>query len=199
MRYFLACLCFALLSITAANSQVQPRPLSNKDVIEMVSIGLSDEVIIEKIRSVKLTNFDTNVEGLRVLKAARVSDAVLKAMINPRDSSTAIREGKGQLDGKALATRVVDSLGGLGRLQAIKSLSLDFVWTPTSPEGQRPVHVKTIVEFPDRIRVEAELPEGQSTSVVTPEVAFVSARGDLRDMTAEEKSDGLRELRRHLV
>jgi len=52
----------------------------------MVSLGLSDDVIIEKIRSVPVTSFDTSVAGLKVLKAAKVSDAVLKAMINPHGS-----------------------------------------------------------------------------------------------------------------
>jgi hypothetical protein len=44
----------------------------------MVSLGLSDDVIIEEIRSVSATNFDTSIAGLKSLKAAKVSDAVRK-------------------------------------------------------------------------------------------------------------------------
>jgi hypothetical protein len=87
------------LTVTVVSSQVQPKPLSNKDVIEMVSMGLSNDVIIEKIRSVKTTTFDTSVEGLKSLKAAKVSDAVLKAMINPHGSSAEKQIGQDrQLD-----------------------------------------------------------------------------------------------------
>jgi hypothetical protein len=52
----------------------------------MVSLGLSDDVIIEKVRSAASTNFDTSVEGLKLLKEAKVSDSILKAMINPHSS-----------------------------------------------------------------------------------------------------------------
>lgn len=52
----------------------------------MTSLGLSDDVIIAKIRSVSGSdglNFDTSLDSLKSLKAAKVSDAVIKVMINP--------------------------------------------------------------------------------------------------------------------
>jgi hypothetical protein len=52
----------------------------------MTSLGLSDDVIIAKIRSATgadASRFDTTVDGLKALKAANVSDAVIKVMINP--------------------------------------------------------------------------------------------------------------------
>jgi hypothetical protein len=59
--------------------------LTNQDVIDMTAMGLSDDVIIAKIRSVSGggLKFDTSVEGLKALKAAKVSDAVIKVMVNP--------------------------------------------------------------------------------------------------------------------
>jgi hypothetical protein len=63
-----------------------PRRFTNQDVIAMVRSGLSDDVIITKIRSVSgqdALKFDTTVEGLRILKAAGVSDQVIKVMIDP--------------------------------------------------------------------------------------------------------------------
>ncbi len=94
MRSFAVTLLVISSLLTMASSQVEPKPLSNKDVIEMVSLGLSDDVIIEKIRSVKTTTFDTSVEGLKSLRAAKVSDAVLKAMINPYGSPMGTDLGK---------------------------------------------------------------------------------------------------------
>ncbi len=58
--------------------------LNNQAVIDMVGLGLSDDVVIEKIRSAPETNFDTGIDALKALKAAKVSDAVIKTMINPK-------------------------------------------------------------------------------------------------------------------
>jgi hypothetical protein len=73
------------LSSIAWPQQMSHR-LNNKDIIDMVALGLSDDVIIAKIRSAAKPEdlaFDTSTEGLKQLKAAHVSDAVMKVMINP--------------------------------------------------------------------------------------------------------------------
>ena len=61
---------------------------TNQDVIEMAKLGLSDDVIITKIRQAyeagsDAVSFDTSVDGLKALKAANVPDSVIKVMINP--------------------------------------------------------------------------------------------------------------------
>jgi len=95
MRQFIACLFTVLMLAITASPQDQPKPLSNNDVIEMVTLGLSDDVIIEKVRSAAETSFDTGIEGLKSLKQARVNDAVIKAMINPHaPAPDAARSGR---------------------------------------------------------------------------------------------------------
>lgn len=66
--------------------------LTNQDVIEMVGLGLSDNLITDKIRVTQLTDFDTTVVGLRALKAARVSDAVIRVMVNAHPPSAASKD-----------------------------------------------------------------------------------------------------------
>jgi hypothetical protein len=61
---------------------------TNQDVVEMAKLGLSDDVIITKIRQAyeagtDAVSFDTSVDGLKALKAANVPDSVIKVMINP--------------------------------------------------------------------------------------------------------------------
>src|ERR1700685_1618686 len=60
---------------------------TNEDVISMAKLGLTDDVIIAKIRAMSAAgdalSFDTGVEGLKNLKANGVPDSVIKAMINP--------------------------------------------------------------------------------------------------------------------
>jgi hypothetical protein len=81
----LAMILFLLLSSTTWSQQLSKR-ITNQDVIDMAALGLSDDVIIAKIRSVSAggtLQFDTSVTGLKELKAAKISNDVIKVMINP--------------------------------------------------------------------------------------------------------------------
>ena len=83
-RCFIVLLCLFLAS--SAWGQEMAKRLTNQDIIAMVAAGLSDVVIIAKIRSVSGADglkFDTGVDSLKALKATKVSDAVIKVMINP--------------------------------------------------------------------------------------------------------------------
>jgi hypothetical protein len=66
------------------SQEPQKGGLTNKDVLDLVALGLGDEVVIEKIRTAPGTAFDTDLESLKALKAAHVSDAVIRIMINPK-------------------------------------------------------------------------------------------------------------------
>jgi hypothetical protein len=84
-RTFLLAALF-LLILPATWSQQLGKRITNKDVIDMAALGLSDDVIIAKIRSAAAggtLQFDTSVDSLKELKAAKVSDEVIKVMINP--------------------------------------------------------------------------------------------------------------------
>ena len=83
---------FAVLFLACSTeSQITPamtRRLTNQDIITMVELGLSDDVVIAKIRSMSANgpdsvSFDTSTEGLKALKAGNVPDSVIKVMINP--------------------------------------------------------------------------------------------------------------------
>ena len=56
--------------------------LTNAAIIELSQPGLGEAVITEKIRQSEC-NFDTSISGLKQLKAAKVSDAVIALMMNP--------------------------------------------------------------------------------------------------------------------
>jgi hypothetical protein len=83
---------FLLLASTTWSQQLNKR-ITNKDVIDMVALGLSDDVIIAKIRGAAAggtLQFDTSVDGLKELKAGKVSDEVLKVMINPAPAASQV-------------------------------------------------------------------------------------------------------------
>jgi hypothetical protein len=82
----LALVLIALVARPAFPQDAPAKRLTNQDIIQMTNLGLSDDVIIAKIRSATgagASRFDTTVDGLKALKAANVSDAVIKVMINP--------------------------------------------------------------------------------------------------------------------
>src|SRR5215510_4731616 len=55
--------------------------LSNQSVVEMVKAGLSERVIIAKIRT-SPTSFDTSTDALIALKKNGVSEKVIEAMMS---------------------------------------------------------------------------------------------------------------------
>jgi hypothetical protein len=75
-----------VITASCAWGQELNKRLTNQSIIDMASMGLSDDVIIAKIRSASGADelkFDTSIDGLKALKAGNVSDAVIKVMINP--------------------------------------------------------------------------------------------------------------------
>ena len=86
----LLCTLLACASVLPAHSQDGSKSkLSNQDILDMVSMGLGDDVILEKIRTAPETGFATDLESLKALKAAHVSDPVIRAMINPKAAAAA--------------------------------------------------------------------------------------------------------------
>jgi hypothetical protein len=93
--------CFCLLAPSPAPGQQDAafqKRFTNQDIIGMAKLGLSDDVIIAKIRAATAANpdsvrLDTSIEALGNLKAANVPDSVIKVMINPAPAPAAVVAG----------------------------------------------------------------------------------------------------------
>ena len=68
---------------SAAVNSVTPKAMGNADVIALTAAGMPDDIVIAKIHAASSANFDTSLDGLKSLKAANVSDAVIRVMIDP--------------------------------------------------------------------------------------------------------------------
>jgi hypothetical protein len=79
----MACLTAILVLASVCSGQHLSKRMTNDDVVQMVTLGLSEDVIVAKINATPETDFDTDVEHLRALKAAKVPDRVISAMITP--------------------------------------------------------------------------------------------------------------------
>lgn len=78
-----------ILAQGATYGQSQERPLTNSDVVQMAGAGLSDDVIIRKIRYTEST-FSLTPDELIVLKASGVSEPVLMAMLDKQNLRRAL-------------------------------------------------------------------------------------------------------------
>jgi len=93
---------FAILSVMvlaplayAQDNSAAHRRLTNQDIISMVQMGLSEDVITAKIREEGTRDpgalsFDTSLSGLKALKDAKVPDSVIKVMISPAAAPAAV-------------------------------------------------------------------------------------------------------------
>jgi len=63
--------------------------MTNEDVIALVQAGLSEGIVIEKIRT-STSQFDTSTEALVKLKRAGVPDGVIRVIVNPNSKPTTV-------------------------------------------------------------------------------------------------------------
>lgn len=75
-----------MCAVFAPRLQAQDELLTNASIIELTELGFGEDVIIEKIQHSE-HDFNTSLSGLKRLKEAGVSDAVIKAMVNAQSAA----------------------------------------------------------------------------------------------------------------
>ena len=112
-----------------------------------------------------------------------------------KSADAAPAESKGSNpEGKALAAKVVEALGGATKLQNIKTMKAAFAATQTGAPA--PIQIETTTVYPDRMRVEVQTPQGQFSMITTPQAAFGMAGGQVQDMPESRKSESLAQIHR---
>src|SRR5262249_33945130 len=81
-------LVLAVLTLFAATSLTAQEVLTNDSLIALKKAGLSDSIIISKIKSSQ-TKFDVSTKGLIGLKNAGMSDQVIEAVVNAGSAAPA--------------------------------------------------------------------------------------------------------------
>lgn len=77
---FLLLFCFSTQLTPNSFAQTKREVITNTNIIELVKLGLSENVIIEKIRQSEC-QCSTDTNALTALKAAKVPDAIIMAML----------------------------------------------------------------------------------------------------------------------
>jgi hypothetical protein len=107
------------------------------------------------------------------------------------------KPGASNPEGKALAAKVAAAMGGLPKLQSIKTMHVNIA---ESDSGGPPSPVDVFLAFPDRMHVDVETPQGKLTIVVSPDAAFMSMAGmGSRSMPPAQKTEMLSQLQHDLV
>jgi hypothetical protein len=71
------------LLILGISGFAQSTPLTNDDILELYKAGVSERVILQKIKSFP-TRFDTSTQTLIQLKSSGLSDSIILAMLDSR-------------------------------------------------------------------------------------------------------------------
>jgi zinc protease len=100
-------------------------------------------------------------------------------------------------EGKALAAKVVATMGGEAKLAAIKSVKAELTVTQKTPQGEFPMQMETVIVYPDHLHAEMQTPNGTVNIVVTPDAAFMAIPGQgMRDFPASQKAESLEQIKR---
>jgi len=91
------------------------------------------------------------------------------------------RAGAGN-DARELIDRAIAAKGGLERLRAIKSITAVTEAQMTAPEGTISAQTTTYLEYPDRMRVETKLPEGDIVQTFDGTRAWVKDRMGIHEI-----------------
>jgi len=103
-------------------------------------------------------------------------------------------------EGKALAQKVVEHLGGKQKLASVKALQQMASVTLKTPQGELTIDTDSTTVYPDKLRVTMKTPMGEMTRVVTPEDAFMVVPGrGTNPMPAPMKAEALKDTKHDLI
>ena len=167
--------------VTAAQVNAVAAKYLHKDQLAVLVVGNTKE-------------FDKPLSSLGPVKEVNIT------IPPPQEGPEAKEESKpaaSNAEGKALAAKVAAAMGGLPKLQSIKTMHVNI---SESDAGGPPSPVDVYVAFPDSMHVEMQIPQGKLTIVASPQTAFMSLPGmGTRSMPPAQKSEMLSQLHHDLV
>jgi zinc protease len=99
-------------------------------------------------------------------------------------------------EGKALATKVAQALGGEAKLQSVKAVKSAFTLTQQGGPMPGAIQIESTTIYPDHSRVDIQAPQGAFSMITTPDAAFGLASGEVHDFPASRKSENLEQIHR---
>jgi zinc protease len=103
-----------------------------------------------------------------------------------------VTEGKsfsGNEDGKKLAAKVAEAMGGISRLNEVKAMRVKAMQNVKTPQGELQIESDTVFQFPNRKYIKAKTPMGELTTVFTSDLAFMTIAGKTQDFPSSRKDE----------
>jgi zinc protease len=101
-----------------------------------------------------------------------------------------------QAKARALIQKVGENMGGMAKINAIKSVQLSATVPFKGPQGSIEAKVVELKAYPDRMRQQLQLPQGEIVVTVTPQAAFMNMGGQSQEMPASMRADAQEEIKR---
>lgn len=164
--------------VTAAQVNAAAAKYLHKDQLAVLVVGNTKE-------------FDKPLSSLGPVKEINIT------IPPPAEAKEESKPAASNAEGKALAAKVAAAMGGLSKLQSIKTMHVNI---SESDAGGPPSPVDVYVAFPDSMHVEMQIPQGKLTIVASPQAAFMSLPGmGTRSMPPAQKTEMLSQLHHDLV
>ena len=137
----------------------------------------------------KGADFDRPLSSFGTVTALDIS-------IPPPPGSTKEAPVASNAEGKALLAKVIEGLGGVKKVQSVKSVRQKVSILANTPQGEMSIDAEQLWVLPDRLWQKMTTPMGEMTIVLSPTAAFMAAPMGTRDMPASRKEDAMSDMRR---
>lgn len=103
-------------------------------------------------------------------------------------------------EGKVLATKVVQALGGAEKINSVKSLKSAFTLDQKTGPMPGQIQAETTIVYPDHMKVDMTMPQGSFSMIITPATAFVTSGGKVvQELPPSRRDESMAQIRRDLL
>jgi len=142
----------------------------------------------------KAADFDKPLSKFGPVQTIDITTPELKAAETPKtQGATAQEPAANSPEATALFDKVVEGLGGLKNLMAVKSLREKANLSLQKPQAMEVSTDQTVV-LPDMLRQTMSMAMGSMTMVVTPAASWMATPMGVRDMPASQRESALRDI-----
>jgi zinc protease len=103
-------------------------------------------------------------------------------------------------EGKALAAKVVQALGGAEKLNSVKSLKSSYTLDQKAGPMPGQIQAESTIVYPDHMKADMSMSQGSFSIVVTPAAAFVESGGQVvQELPPSRRDESLAQIHRDLI
>jgi hypothetical protein len=134
----------------------------------------------------KVTPIDISIPG----EAADGADSQAPAEAAP---------AAGNPEGKALAAKFVQALGGKEKLATVKAVEQKTASVRNTPQGEVTVDMDNFIQYPDHVYSHLSTPMGEMTMAAWPASSYMTSGGQSGEMPPPSKEEALKSLKRDVI